>query len=226
MTALWGLRYTSLWTLQLKCSPSGWGRLAEHEKTNISTYVTPGKGDSCPNLTGLSKDYSVCQYHGNQLPWQNSPFSYPINSGFPGGTGKESACQCKRCNRRGFDPWVSKIPWSRKWQPGAVFLPGKFHGQRSLVGDSPWGHKESAMTELLCREQTPLIHDIFQTPCMVRPLRMAALLLSVHYLTSACFTYTLRTWPTFLYTCLRSQLVIFLSKGWVRGGSLNWFPGD
>ena len=37
----------------------------------------------------------------------------------------------KRC---GFDPWVRKIPWSRKWQPTRVFLPGKFHGQRSLVG--------------------------------------------------------------------------------------------
>ena len=31
-----------------------------------------------------------------------------------------------------FDPWVRKIPWSRKWQPTSVFLPGKFHGQRSL----------------------------------------------------------------------------------------------
>ena len=39
--------------------------------------------------------------------------------------------------------WVRKIPWSRKWQPTPVFLPGKFHGQRSLVGDSPWGHKIS-----------------------------------------------------------------------------------
>ena len=37
----------------------------------------------------------------------------------------------------------------RKWQPTLVFLPGKFHGQRSLVGYSPWGHKESDMTERL-----------------------------------------------------------------------------
>ena len=40
-----------------------------------------------------------------------------------------------------------KIPWSRKWQPTPVFLPGKFHDQRSLVGYSPWGHKESDITE-------------------------------------------------------------------------------
>ena len=42
-----------------------------------------------------------------------------------------------------------KIPWRRKWQPTPVFLPGKCHGQRSLEGYSPWGHKESDMTELL-----------------------------------------------------------------------------
>ena len=47
----------------------------------------------------------------------------------------------------GYDPWVGKIPWSRKWQPTSVFLPGEFHGQRSLGGYSPWGCKESDMTE-------------------------------------------------------------------------------
>ena len=52
---------------------------------------------------------------------------------------KDSPCQRRRHKRCGFDPWVRKIPWSRKWQPTPVFLPGKFHGQRSLVGYSPWG---------------------------------------------------------------------------------------
>ena len=47
---------------------------------------------------------------------------------------KESACQCRRHRRSGFDPWVRKIPWRREWQPTPVFLPGEFHGQRSLVG--------------------------------------------------------------------------------------------
>ena len=45
-------------------------------------------------------------------------------------SGKESTCQCRR---HGFDPWVGKIPWRRKWQPTPVFLPGKFSGQKSLV---------------------------------------------------------------------------------------------
>ena len=39
--------------------------------------------------------------------------------------------------------------WRRKWQPTPVCLPGEFHGQRSLVGYSPWGHRESDMTEQL-----------------------------------------------------------------------------
>ena len=56
----------------------------------------------------------------------------------------ESICQCRRCR---VSPWVGKVPWRRKWQPTPVFLPGKFHGQRSLVGYSPWGHTELDMTE-------------------------------------------------------------------------------
>ena len=49
----------------------------------------------------------------------------------------------------GFDPWVRKIPWRRKWQPTPVLLPGKFHGRRSLVGYSPCSCKESDRTERL-----------------------------------------------------------------------------
>ena len=45
------------------------------------------------------------------------------------------------------DPWVRKIPWRRKRQPTPVFLAGKFHRLRRLVGYSPWGRKESDMTE-------------------------------------------------------------------------------
>ena len=57
-------------------------------------------------------------------------------------SGKEPTCRCKRYRRCGFDPWIGKISWRRKWQPNAIFLPGKSHGQRNLVGYSPWGHKE------------------------------------------------------------------------------------
>ena len=47
----------------------------------------------------------------------------------------------RRHNRCGFDPWVKKIPWSSKWLPTSVLLLGKSHGQKSLVGYSPWGSK-------------------------------------------------------------------------------------
>ena len=45
------------------------------------------------------------------------------------------------------DPWVGKIPWRREWQLTPVFLPGEFHGQRSLAGYSPWDCKELDVTE-------------------------------------------------------------------------------
>ena len=69
-----------------------------------------------------------------------SSFSHTIwVLGFPRWlTCKDSVCQCRR---QGFDPWVWKIPWRRKWQPTPVFLPRESHGWRSLVGYSPRGHK-------------------------------------------------------------------------------------
>ena len=49
--------------------------------------------------------------------------------------------------RCGYDPSVEKISWRRKWQSTLVFLPGKFHEQRSLEGYTPWGRKEADLTE-------------------------------------------------------------------------------
>ena len=69
--------------------------------------------------------------------------------GFPdGASDNELGCQCKRYKRQVFDPCLQKIPWRRAWQPTSVFLPGESHGQRSLAGCSPWGCKESDMTEV------------------------------------------------------------------------------
>ena len=70
-----------------------------------------------PNVLYTSK-------HSTRFPWQLR--------------GKESSCQFRRC---GLDPWIGKIPWKRKWQTIPLFLPGKFHGQRSLVGYNSWGRK-------------------------------------------------------------------------------------
>ena len=54
---------------------------------------------------------------------------------------KEPTCLFRRHKRHGLNPWIRKIPWSRKWQPTPKLLPGKSHGQRSLVGYSPWGRR-------------------------------------------------------------------------------------
>ena len=68
-------------------------------------------------------------------------------------SGKESACECRRHR---FDPWVSKIPWRKKWQTTPVFLPKEPHGQRNLVGYSPWGHRR---VEWACN-RTQLQHQL------------------------------------------------------------------
>ena len=74
-----------------------------------------------------------------------SPWNYTFLSRWHGdASGEESACECKR---HMFNPWVRKIPWNKKWKPIPVFLLGGFHGQRSLAGYSPWGHKELDMTD-------------------------------------------------------------------------------
>ena len=52
-----------------------------------------------------------------------------------------------RLKIRGFSPWVGKIPWRKAWQPTLVFLSGDSHGERSLVGYTPWGSKELDMSE-------------------------------------------------------------------------------
>ena len=74
-------------------------------------------------------------------------WDYHFNIGFPGGSdGKKKICLPSRKPR--FDPWVGEL-WRRAWQPTPVFLPGKSHGQRSLVGCSLWGREESDTTEWL-----------------------------------------------------------------------------
>ena len=70
-------------------------------------------------------------------------------------SGKESACQCRRHQRCVFKPSVTKMPWRRKQQPTPVFLPGRSHGQRNLVGYNPQGLRETHAV-CLCLTQTQL----------------------------------------------------------------------
>ena len=87
------------------------------------------------------------------------------NCDFPGGSdGKASAYNA---GDSGLILGLGKIPWKRKQQPTPVLLPGKSHGWRSLVGYSPWGHKESDTTERL--------HFHFQTGTVAFPLETDSL---------------------------------------------------
>ena len=88
--------------------------------------------------------YLTCLYFFSQLL-----ITYFIKQwGFPEWhNSKQFTYQCRRCKRCRLDTWVGKITWSRKWQPNPVFLAGESREQRSLVGYSPWGCKESDMTE-------------------------------------------------------------------------------
>ena len=72
--------------------------------------------------------------------------------------------QCKSHRKHGFDPWVGKIPWSRKQQPTPILLPGKSHGQRSLAGYSPCGCKELEHNWAHEHKQTKKSH--LERPCI------------------------------------------------------------
>ena len=114
------LRY---WPACFKSGPRA-TRFSRREWVNIYFILTPGKQEL--TFSGLAHSLIMIislRNRGALLRWLS---------------GKESSYQCKR---QGFDPWVRKIPWRRKWQPTPVFLPGQSHGQRSLEGYSPRGCK-------------------------------------------------------------------------------------
>ena len=123
--------------------------------SNLSTTSGQVLREGCSvlefNTAQLSFSWcSLGQQEENKVNYRKLQISFlkSCQRGFPGGdSGNEPACQCRRCKRRGFDPWVGKMPWRRAWQPAPVFLPGESHGQKSLVGYSPWGRKESDTTE-------------------------------------------------------------------------------
>ena len=62
-----------------------------------------------------------------------------------------------------FDPWIGKIPWRKEWPLTPVFLPEELQRQKCLAGNSPWGLKESDMTEGLTHTHTQVMSDSFAT---------------------------------------------------------------
>ena len=95
-----------------------------------------------PLLLQKSLTLSEPQFSHLQNGHQTIPEFAPdvVPEGFPGGaSGKEPACQCRKQERHEFSRWVGKILWRKTWKFTLVFLPGESHGQKSLVGCSPWG---------------------------------------------------------------------------------------
>ena len=93
-------------------------------------------------------DNKSCHYHHYLNYFSNICVIYNRLSRWL--TGKGYACQCRRYRIFGFNPWVGKITWRRKWQPTPVFLHGKSHGRRSLVG---YGSQESYTIQQLNHQQ-------------------------------------------------------------------------
>ena len=108
-------------------------------------------------------------------------------SGFPtGSVRKKSACQCRRCV---FNPWVGKIPQRKKWEPIPVFLPGESHGQRNLVGYSPWGHRR-VRHNLATNNNNPDIHcsTIYKT----KTWKQCKYPLTEEWINKFWYTYTMK----------------------------------
>ena len=108
----------------------------------ISSSVAPFS--SCPQSFPASGSYNIeLLFSWDDGGEHLKRAHYTFYKGFPSGSvvkkkKKKIHLQCRKC---GSDAWVRKIPWRRKWQPTPVILPGKSHGQRSLVGFSPRGRK-------------------------------------------------------------------------------------
>ena len=106
------------------------GQMPWRREWQPTPLFLPGKSHEQRGLAGYSP------WGPKESDTTKQPTLLIIQGGLPRWlSGKESACQCRRCR---FNPWVGEIPWRRKWQPTPVFLPGKYQGQRSLVGYSPW----------------------------------------------------------------------------------------
>ena len=101
---------------------------------------------------------------------------------------KNLPANARRHKRREFDPWVWKIPWRRARQPTSLLLPGKSHGQSSLVGYSPWGRKES-------RRDLSVLHAY---PCRKKPPKTCV----SHLLKAYCYRTLSRPQCTVKITCV------------------------
>ena len=101
-------------------------------------FPTQGSNPGLPHC----RQILYCLSHQGS-PCLNTRSLYFLRASPGGSDGKESACDIGDLGS------IPEIPWRREWQPTPVFLPGEFHGQRSVAGYSPWGCEEMDTTEQL-----------------------------------------------------------------------------
>ena len=100
--------------------------------------------------------------------------------GFPGSSdGKEFSCNAGVLT---LTPWLGRSPGEGNGNPLQLLLPGKFHGQKSLGGYSPWDPKESDTTEQLTLHYTTLFRSVAQScPTLCEPMNRSTPGLPVHH---------------------------------------------
>ena len=156
-----------LWHLGGSCTPVGSPVLLEHWPA----------GAPAPALlfSGAGRSGILCQLcwflafvrRGGKLIF---PLSFwvlswdPCNkSGFPGGAMVRICLQMLETEEKQFDPWVRKIPWSRKWQPIPVFLPGESHRQRNLAEYIAHGVTKSQTQAVMKETNKRKLHRVLLT---------------------------------------------------------------
>ena len=119
-----------------------------------------------PSLFQNKTRHTVCPLHGDVFIEVKRELELWIKARqyFPSGSVRTRQ-QCRSHGRCRLDLSVRKLPWRRKWQPTPVFLPGESHGQSSLAGYSPWGHKESDTTEVTQHTLTVLVSEQRESWC-------------------------------------------------------------
>ena len=128
-----------------KVQPWKWRGEAHFANSRGWDWIPAPLPTSFVNLGGFLK--FLCALFSSPLKWSLPPYWVSLMA-------QQQSIRLQ-CRRYRFDPRVGKIPWRKKWQPAPVFLPGKSHAQRSWMGYSPWGRKESDTLSTACIHTHP-----------------------------------------------------------------------
>ena len=115
-----------------------------------------------------------------------------------------------QCRRHGFNPWIGKIPWRRKWQPTQIFLPAKPHGQRSLVGCSPQDHKWVRHDLRTKQQQQRAMNHVVECAAIFGWIIFSVCCLHAHLMSLFCFKCSTLNIVHHIFKCNSS----FASKLW------------